>query len=98
MALAPLLTTLLEYASLRGAYALHDSSLPSLSHALRRHVQRRVIPRSRHDLGSLLCWVADRMRDTAIDAEILKNLARNVRRLREAQGLSQAPLAALKLP
>lgn len=34
------------------------------------------------------------MRDTAIDAEILKNLVRNVRRLREAQGLSQVALAA----
>ena len=34
------------------------------------------------------------MRDTAIDDEILKNLARNVRRLREAQSLSQVALAA----
>jgi len=31
------------------------------------------------------------MRDTAFDAEILKNLARNVRRLRVAQGLSGCP-------
>ena len=30
----------------------------------------------------LVEWVADRMKDTALDAEILKNLARNVRRLR----------------
>ena len=33
-------------------------------------------------MESVLFWVVDRMRDTAIDAEILKNLARNVRRLR----------------
>ena len=32
------------------------------------------------------------MRDTTIDAEILKNLAWNVRSLREAQGLSQVSL------
>ena len=34
------------------------------------------------------------MRDTSIDTEILKNLKRNVLRLREAQGLSQVALAA----
>lgn len=34
------------------------------------------------------------MRDTPFDAEILKSFARNVQRLREAQGLSQVTLAA----
>lgn len=34
------------------------------------------------------------MRGTAFDAEILKSVARNVRRRREAQGLSQVALAA----
>jgi len=34
------------------------------------------------------------MKDTAIDTEILKNLVENVRRLSEAQGLSQIALAA----
>lgn len=34
------------------------------------------------------------MRDTAIDAEILKDLVRNMRRLREAQSLSRVALGA----
>jgi hypothetical protein len=37
------------------------------------------------------------MRDTAFDAEILKNLARNVLRLRVAQGLSVALAAQVKM-
>lgn len=51
-------------------------------------------PGPRHGQESLLYRVANRMRDTAIDAEILKNLAQGVRRLGEAQGLSQVALAA----
>jgi len=47
-ALAPPLTTLLEYASPRGPHALYHSSSPSLSCTLLCHLQRRSTSGTRH--------------------------------------------------
>ena len=46
-------STRLEYASLRGAHALFDSSLPPIPRAMHRHLQRGAIPRPRHGVEFL---------------------------------------------
>jgi hypothetical protein len=54
-----LIISLLHWATLRGSYAPLDSHLPSLSCALRRHVQRWVIPGKRHRGGVSRARVRD---------------------------------------
>lgn len=46
--LAHFFASLLQYVSLRGPYAPLDSPLPSLPHAVLRHLQRGFIPMARH--------------------------------------------------
>ena len=57
-ALVPSFATLLEYASLRGPYALLDSPIPSLPGALCCHVPRGSVSRPGDDLESLLYRLA----------------------------------------
>ena len=58
LALAPSFSTLLEYASLRGSYALHDSSLPTLPCAMLSYLQCWLLPGPRHGVEPLVYRLA----------------------------------------
>ena len=67
MFLAPSFVPLLEYASLRGLYALHDSPLPLLPCAMLRHLQRRAISGPRNCVEPVVCRIAILWRSAVTD-------------------------------